>query len=353
MFAVFVTIFMSFLSLFYKKSKFVTVLFFVFLFLLFGWNYWNGDYDAYESLYNFPILEVNTDGYEWGYNGLMILANLWGYQFQHFFIAMALFSLALLFNFIIRYSLYPAFFTFCFLFCFFPLDYVLLRNFIAFTIVLQGLIFLIGNHKFKVFIYVFFVFVASLFHGTSLFYLGLLFCLKATKINILFIFFLTFITTIIFIYSGPDIINIVYGSTGGRDEFYDSSFYRFIYNSSIQVLNLFFINYFYKRSLSVISTSEKERRVNLLVMNINIMLLFVVPLYYCYAIAVRLFRNIAIVNVIFMINIVMNTENKNKKFYLSILLILYLLYFYFSFIQPYFHDTIFSLYKYNLLFDSF
>jgi hypothetical protein len=322
------------------------------MFLLFGWNYWNGDYDAYENLYKNSFIEFAAGGYEWGYTGVMMLISMYGYDFQQFFIIMAFISLLLFFNFCIRFSQYPALFSCCFFICFFPLDYVLLRNFIAFTIVLQGLIFVINNHKYRIGFFIFFVLIASLFHSTSIFYLCLLYCFKKEHVDIAMIFLLIFIVTLIFSQVGSVILNKIVGTSNGRIDLYDSSLLRFFYNSFIQIINLFIIKYFYKVSKKDICTSDVHKRFNRIIMNINIILLFLIPLYYIFAIAERLFRNIAIINVIVMINILMQCSSRYRKKILITLLFCYLMYFYFWFIHPYYEDTVHSLYKYNLLFDQ-
>ena len=101
--AVIITIFLSMASILLKKSKFLTLLFFAFTWLLFGWNHWNGDYEAYEKLYDFPQIEVILSGHEFGYNALMYLFNYLGFTFQEFFIVISFISLVLLFNFIISF----------------------------------------------------------------------------------------------------------------------------------------------------------------------------------------------------------------------------------------------------------
>ena len=46
-----VTIVLSVVSLIFPKSKLVAGLFFLFMWTLWGWNTWNGDYEAYEKIF--------------------------------------------------------------------------------------------------------------------------------------------------------------------------------------------------------------------------------------------------------------------------------------------------------------
>lgn len=344
------SILLSLLSLKFGKSKTVAALFFVFMWLLFGWNSWNGDYDAYEKLYNYPISELDTSKYEWGYSGLMLLFGQLGFSFQDFFIFISFVSMMLLFNFLIRYSFLPAFFSVLFFYSYFPLDYVLLRNFVAFVIVLQGLVFVINDFKHKIIIFVIFVFIASLFHGTSLFYLGFVLCFFHRKVSSFGISILVFLITLLYLYLGNYVMGTFFESSG-RNDIYESSLSAFIVNAFLQILNLFIVQYFYNASLWTDGYTERMKRFNMIVMNMNVMLLFVIPLYYSYSIAIRLFWNVSLVNVVFMINTYTCYKEGEKKNTLLLLTLLYVFFFFMYMIAPFIDDTLFSLYKYNLIFD--
>lgn len=350
-YAIIISILLILLSILRPSSKMISSFLFIFMFLLFGWNYWNGDYDAYENLYNNALAEFAIGGYERGYASLMSMFNLMGFDFQHFFIAVALLSLLLLFDFIIRFSKYPAIFS-CIFFCFFfPLDYVILRNFVAFTIVLQGLIFVINQHKYSLCIFSVFVFIASLFHSTAIFYLVLIPFLNRKKIRLPIFSIVVVVVTIVFVAFGNRIIGSLVTNVNGRDELYASSFLRFVFNSGIQILNLIIISFYYRKT-SILFISEKEQTFNKVLMNINIVLLFLIPIYFSFAIAERLFRNISIINMVLMTNILYRYHLNKTKILLFLLLIIYLSYFYLSFIYPYLDDTVYSLYRYNLIFNN-
>lgn len=348
-YAVIISILLILLSILRPASKIVSFFVFILMFLLFGWNYWNGDYDAYENLYNNALAEFAIGGYERGYTSLMSFFSIIGFDFQQFFITVALFSLLLLFNFIVRYSKYPAIFS-CIFFCFFfPLDYVILRNFIALTIVLQGLIFVINQYKYSLWIFGAFVFIASLFHSTAIFYMVLIPFLNRKNICLSTFLLCVIAATFFLIIFGNRVISLLVTNVNGRDELYASSFLRFIFNSGIQILNLLIILFYYKKG-AVLSITEKEQVFNKVLTNINIVLLFLIPIYYSFAIAERLFRNISIINIVFMTNILYEYRLNRTKIFLFLLLILYLSYFYLSFIHPYLDDTVYSLYRYNLIF---
>ncbi len=348
--AIIITILLSLASLLFKKSNFLTLAFFTFMWLLFGWNYWNGDYVAYESLYNLSKIELILSGHEFGYTALMYLFNYLGFTFQEFFIVISFISLVLLFNFIIRYTNYPAFFSIVFFYCFFPLDYVLLRNFLAFTIVLQGLILVINHHKYANILFIIFVLIASLFHKTALFYFILIFCFKEKKINTLFVFVLVFIATVFNLLFGNIIVNIIFESSNRIDS-YNSSVPTFIIYSFLQIVNFFIIRYFHITSLKCSTLLEKQKIFNTILMNINILLLFIIPLYLNIGIAIRLFWNFSLINIILMINTYIQCKSSAVKMNLLAVFIIYILYSFLMFILPVIDDTLFSLYKYNLILD--
>ena len=60
---VIITIVLMALSLIYPKSKYIAILFFLFMWTLWGWNTWNGDYIAYEEVFSFPDNSNNEFGY--------------------------------------------------------------------------------------------------------------------------------------------------------------------------------------------------------------------------------------------------------------------------------------------------
>lgn len=342
-YSVLLTFFFIFLSFFRKKSKFLTVIILFYIWLLWGWNYWNGDYEAYERKYNFFLTNVLDSNYEIGYSALMILSNQFGLDFQQFFQVVSLLIIICWGRFILFFSKTPALYSIILLFVFFPLDYVLLRNTLAFSIVLQGLLSIMKNAKYKYIKYILCVLLASTIHSSALFYLSLIIAFKFKRINKLHVVFGVIFTLLIAILYKGILLNYLGDNSEGRAVAYSHTIMAFLYFSVIQILNYIIIHVCYKRM------NNLEGGIYNMFIRVNLILLFLIVLYFVLSITVRLFRNIAIVNTLLMLNIC-SCYFKNIIKY-KILLLLYIITLFLMFILPVIDDTLLSLYKYNLLFN--
>lgn len=339
---------LSLLVLFFNKSKFVSLLFCIFIWLLFGWNYSNGDYEAYESYYNtsFFLVDSSTYIYEIGYKYLMIISNLIGLSFQEFYIIVSLIIILLFYRFFIRFSIVPGLFLFSYFWFFFPVDYVFLRNTLAFVIVLQGFycFFYNTSHKhIKCFLY---ITLAVSIHFSSFFYYLMFLAFIPKRLNFWKIISCVAFGVLLFyiLYSH---LTILFNSLsfGDRFEYYFSSIGVFIVNSVFQVLNVLVIYFFY-------STKKNRNMIDTMIYNINVVLLFLIVFYLSIGIFVRIFRYIGIINIAYMLNHLYSYKS-NEKIKIIQLFFLFTLYLFsfLRFIIPYWDDTIYSLFRYNLIFD--
>lgn len=353
---------LSILSIFFKRSRLVAILFFIFMWLMFGWNYWNGDYDMYETRYDHYIsdLFLQNDDYEYGYKTLMILGNSLGLTFQQFFIAVSFVIMSLWVRTTFMLSKTPALFAFCFFLFFFPLDYVLLRNFLAFSIVVQGFISIYKNSKFKYIKYIAAVLIASTIHSSSIFYLLLLPAFLYPKIlNVKKVALVAIIGLFAFIILDAFFIGIISENSDGRDEVYSSSITTFLIYSLFQIFNTYLIFYFYNTEKAAgftqhgtsLSAKDDVRNSSTILLNVNIILLLLIILYYSFNVTIRLSRNIAILNLIYMANILYGRPQVKVKISHGVFLLIYLIWFYQHFIVPVDYYTIIPLFENNLLFN--
>ncbi|MEL5892647.1 EpsG family protein [Bacteroides sp. GD17] len=334
-------------ALLFKRSKAVTILFFCFMWLLFGWNYYNGDYDAYETMYNNPIFNLDISQYEVGFRAIILWFNLLGFTFQEFYIIISLAILILWLRFILKFSSTPALFTICFFWFFFPLDYVLFRNFLAISIFLQGLYSVFINSKYKYIKFLFAVILASFIHSSSIFYaiMFLAFILKPLSVNKTIILIVVF--TMFFFLFGRSFVGQI-GSVLGTDrlDYYTSTPGVFVINSFFQIINVYSILCFYsiKGRLHL-----NHSNIDTYILNINVLLLLLIISYAFVAITVRVFRHIAIINIIYMLNNMQYLKSQEYRWQYKLLLLLYVISFV-RFYILYLDDTIYSLFKYNLIF---
>lgn len=335
-------------SLYLKKSKIIALLFFGLMWVLFGWNYDNADLGMYKEMYIVPIADLDFFKYEGGYNFLIYCCRFIGMNFEQFHIAIAAFVLFFLFRFFQSFSYFPALLAGCFFWIFFPLQFVIFRNFIAFSIMLLGLIPVLKNEKYCNEKYVFFVLLAATIHISSLFYLFFLLAFKNTELKIRTISYWVVGTLMVifithqYIFSGLAILNKT------KAVFYQTSLLLFVSYSLVQILNLYVIKYF----LSFDNAEEgmlglDNSRMNSVILNVNILMLFLIPVYYELAVFVRILLNFSIVNIVFIINkSFLHKEEKLPK----VLFLAYLLFWFFGFVFFVRENTIIPLFSSNSLF---
>lgn len=347
----FICILLTFFVLFFKESKFFAALLFIVMWIFFGWNYSNADYNMYKDMYSILIFKFDFLKYEGGYQFLMYFGQLVGLNFQQFHILIAAIVLFLVFRFFIFFSKLPALSAICFFWIFFPLQFVILRNFIAFSIVLQGLIPVLRNEKYNKQKFIFFVILASTVHISSLFYLLFLFAFKEREIKIKTIGLWVFALLILVIVMHNFIFLILSFAPKARAVFYKTSMFLFLVYSGIQILNLFVVKYFLKLNSDLNAKEDNDYlRMNAIVLNINIIMLFLIPIYYELAVFIRILLNISIVNMVFITNKLFKVNN---KFFPKLVFVSYLLFWFFSFIFLVKENTIFPLFNNNLLFVKF
>lgn len=344
------SILLSLLALFINKNKFVSLLFCLFMWLLFGWNYMNGDYEAYETYYNTSLYLIGSDSiiYEVGYKYLMIISNLVGLSFQNFYITISLIIILLFYRFFIRFSEIPGLFLFSYFWFFFPADYVFLRNTLAFVIVLQGFycVFFNTNHKYLK--YFLFVTIAVTIHSSSLFYYLMYLAFIPKRLSIF--------KTLLFVILGVILFNFLYShfktlffsfNQGDRFDIYYSSLGVFVVNSIFQIMNVFFIYIFYSAK-----KNKNNNNIDIMIYNINVVLLFLIIFYFSLGIFVRIFRYIAIINIAYMLNLLFSYKSyKRDNIIQYFTFFIVYLFSFLRFIIPYWDNTIHSLFRYNLIFN--
>lgn len=350
MIAFLIALILSFFSVAFSKSKIIATLFMVFIWILYGWNFSNGDYGAYEKIYNASILSLVDENYEIGFRLLCITASLSGLSFQGFLIILSGIIVILFSRFFLKYSSHPAFVVLVFFWFFFPLDYVLLRNFLAFSLVLQGLICVFDDVKFKYIKFAAFVLLGSSIHYSSIFYFILIpfFTLKKPA-SLTYVIMLVILGVFLYKVVGQGIV-AVYLSSGDRGDAYQTNLITFIALFICQLLGTGFVIYLYKM-LQRDESFEHDSKFYLIFLNVNIAVFFITVMYFDFSIFVRLYRNVALINCVFISNLVFGLFPMNvlKKAKMAVFFICYLIFFFIYFIAPFLNDTLISLFMYNKL----
>jgi len=335
------TVVLILVSVVFKESKIIALLFLCLMWILWGWNYDNGDYSAYETLYNNVL--VLHGNYEIGYKFLMFIANISGLTFQQFQIILSLLIVILWTRFIFVCSEAPALYAACVFVTFFPLDYVLLRNTLSFAIVLQGICSIIKGKRYGLLKFTILVLLASTIHFSSLFYLSLIFVFKYKNIQFEVLYLIVFAVIVIALFLSNFLYSFLSEISENRGDVYGSSLITFIIYSFYQISNTLIVSDFYNISKKNFYRTEEFRIIYL----INIVLLLLIVMYLIFPISIRIFRNVSMLNIAYMLNLYNRGE---LPMYAKVVIILSIVFWIDQFIFPVWDKTFFSLYHYNLLF---
>ena len=164
------------------KSKFVTVISLLFLYIMMWGNTYNGDYNAYKLLYDgvelYPI--------EPGFKLIIYISNKVGLSYQSFLMVIGVVSIILIGRTVRRYAEnYSIIFAF-YLMSSFVMDTIIIRNTLAMAVVIFALPYFAQGKKMKYFLC---IILATLIHVSMLIFLvpliiGRIKSIKITKLLI-------------------------------------------------------------------------------------------------------------------------------------------------------------------------
>lgn len=174
-----ITILLVVFSLIFKKSKFIAIVFFLFMWTLWGWNTWNGDYDAYENI--FLLSNLETSSVEFGYSLYNKFLNSIGISFQHFMILSSLIVLSIVAIFTLKFTKYPALYSSIY-FVIFIMEYVFIRNYISHALLLTGFMLVVKEVRFAKFFFFCFIILAASIHYSSLFFVIFILAIYPSRI---------------------------------------------------------------------------------------------------------------------------------------------------------------------------
>lgn len=178
-----IIIFLCVLACLNPRSKIVSCMILAFMWILYGFNTYSGDFMAYENVYN-NLWNIGLMHYEPGFSIIMAVCRNLGMSFIMFRVVLALIFVCLLYVVIKKYTQYCALALALYLVFPFPYFISVLRGGMASLIILYSIDFLReGNQRRGIFKFILGVMVATLFHYTSIFYLILLFARKEIDVK--------------------------------------------------------------------------------------------------------------------------------------------------------------------------
>lgn len=335
--------FLVFCSFRYSNSHKLFLIFFAIGVVSYGLNYSNGDYAAYHAFY------YERSYLDWGveliYGGLSDLFKYFNLDFFEFKLFIAFITLALHFRFFSYFTNVKALLAALYLLFFFSLDYVLMRNFLAVGVVLQGVLALLKNDKSSVLFFVLCVFVATLIHQSSVLYMFLAICFYRFKEPVLLYAFCFALFAVLYYFLRLAVFNSTLFAE--RALLYDGNLNMFFVNVLIYIVNLIFAGLFYFSNRVWFWCNPIFIRY---FWGSNFGLFFVLIVMLDVPIFLRIFKTIFLLNACLITN-ACYSFNFKKRIRVMPIVVLYLFFCFALFVFPVYELTLDPLFSYNCLFE--
>lgn len=326
-----------------KKSKILTVVIFSYAWVLIGWNYDNSDYSTYQNIYIDSIFYLGF--VDIGYLFLCEMFDFLGCDYASFRIITSGIVMIIYVYILLKYASFSSCVASCYLAFIFILDVTQIRNLIAFSFVFLGFsILLFGSKKVKL-KYILCVLLASTIHISSIFYL-VFFDINRKKYNIYW-FGLFFITEVLIVKTLPILFG-GYVESKFKDYTFETSLLTIFLASLVQFFNVYYI-YIVGKSREI-----KHSNINYIdsFYNLNLLLLFMIPFYFDSLTYMRIFRNIAVLNFLYITNIL--SLHKSNNYVRMITFIVYASYFFLLMnLMHNFENIFIPVFEYNNFMDLF
>ncbi|EKT3956154.1 EpsG family protein [Flavobacterium psychrophilum] len=343
-----ITILLIILSLMFRKSKFISLIFFIFMWTLWGWNLWNGDYDAYKSYYD-NFNSVGDQDFEIGFQYVNLLFVKIGLNFNDYMKVYSFLVLSVVFWFSLKHSKYPALFSAMY-FVLFIIEYVFTRNYLAHNVVIIAIFFVLNEVKNYKYLFFLTVILASLIHVSTIICLIFFFSFNTKEVinlkkTVIYVSLIIFMSSVIFDYVVlPLLGNRVldkfnyYGNTGG----FSNVFF-------VHIIIVLIIYKYFDSVLKYVTLDLKLRRIYIIVLNINILSLYFLILYFRVPYFARILRFLFTFDILFMLNAMYYVNSSKIKLNLSVLLIVIYCAVIGMFLKSTLSLTLFPLYKCNTI----
>ncbi|MGG5508119.1 EpsG family protein [Myroides sp. C6-3] len=277
----------------------MSLLVFIYMWLLWGWNAWNGDYEAYEAVYLSTTYDtIWTTNIEKGYFLInYIFNNIFGLKFSSFMIVFAFFVLSIVYYLSSKICDKVGYFNILY-FVIFILEYVYMRNALSHVLILFVLLVSIYNNKISKKKFIIYILLCAFIHASSLTFLILVFAISNERK-----FSISKIVkyAIVVFAMGFFLFNFVSGYFGGffLHKLNAYSGFSGISNSFVGLIVLVALSvYYYNNCLNVSVLSQDQMRIRIMFININLLCLFLLTFFYFLPYFARLFRLLLMFNLI-------------------------------------------------------
>lgn len=301
----YINILLFLLAIFFSKSRFLAKVIFIHMWVLWGWNSWNGDYEAYNYIY----IENSTFSgtlleYEAGYKLINYIISSLGFSFQFFQIIISFFVLSLIYKVSSNLVRHIALFSACYMLIFF-MEYVYIRNYISHAIILYGIYILFSAKDSLGRVKSFLLFsIATSIHISSIVAFIFLLADKKGKVINLFYFipiFLFFLLSSIYLFNSSILTTFLGEQVLLRvDRYQTEGGVSNIFIGHIFVVVL--ILYYYFSVLKAGHLNDNEKHIFSIIVNVNILSLLYLSIYYYIPYFSRVIRMLLTLDLIFLIS---------------------------------------------------
>lgn len=311
------------LGLFIKNSKLIYRIHFLWIWILTAFNIGGPDYKGYKELYQLWGKNIHFTLLKEGriYATIAHYFSKYNLSFEIFNFFISTILLLILYKIIVKYSKNISFVSSCLVI--YPLvdNIIQKRNFGAIIWVIVGFFILVYSKKYVVIKYITSILLAYGFHVIGIIYLPLIIIryLKLEKIKKISYIGTIIITIMIGIID--KIAFLLFPSVKNKVELYFENMsmrlplYKVSFFIIIHIVMFLLIYYFFK-------TLKIKDKFSIYAMKINYLMLTVIPLYYYNATFLRIYRNIFIINYIFIGSYLYRQRNKKLVSYIFILYII-------------------------------
>lgn len=348
---VFNSLFFTLISSFFRNSGLFVFLLIPVMWTMFGANYSNADYANYLATYELQEQGVIFDTSQIGFISLMSVSSTLGLSYNGFLTIVSFIGILLIYSTITKYTDKPNFvFALYFIHPFF-LDIVQVKHFLAMSIIVFSIRFLLEYKLASTYKYMAGVLVASSIHFIALFFLPLVFIKKInTRILTLLIIILSII---IFSLDKFNIIKDftikIAGETRIESYFDNRANLGFFVQFFIQLCTLAIVFY----SIKILRKKNKSSNFTELILMINVYLLILFPFYVINGTFERAFRISLILDYI-LFSLTFNILSITlKPYYMSMLVMLVSLLFIWHVYYNYSEEVFYSIFENNYVSDYF
>lgn len=318
--AIVVTATLFILGMVFKKSKSIYTAEFIWMWILLGFcnNNDRPDLMNYQYAYNkIKIYGMTVDDCEIGYAVLGKILNMLGLDFQQAVSIMMLLFLSLIAIAIAKYTKSIAMVSS--LFMIYPLfmSGIQIRNSIAMAIIVFSIQYLVSDKKYSLIKYCACVLFAMSFHSTALIYFSLILVRFIKKENIKYIAII--MAFLIAVVSRMDIsvLRSIFGAGRYESKFFSHTntlgeFVIAILWQITMTMLIMLLHIKVKKIQKFVNCDNRLNALNEIIVKINVVLILLLSLYYIDFSTERLYRNIMVLNFVYIANSMEITKLKKE-----------------------------------------